>query len=173
MEKELEARGIRIAVLGPECSGKSTLCGDMAEHFAAKVVDEFAVEYLQQRKGRAYDTSDLVRIAHVQAKRNRLAEAALVVCDTEMSTMAIWAEDKLGQIPERILDLECEQVFDHYLLCSPDMPWEPGPFREDVENRGRLFRSYEERLRQLNRQFTVLEGDRSLRLQRVEAFLSK
>ncbi len=172
METGVQEQSLRIAIVGPECSGKTTLCADIKKATDCFVVDEFAREYMSQRKGRVYDHKDLIRMAHVQAKRNKAATGALHVCDTEMTTLAIWAQKKLGGIPPRILELEREQVFDHYFLCSPEMPWEPDPLRENETSRDELFESYSERLGHLNRPFVVLEGSAEERLQKVLSVLT-
>lgn len=171
MEKGVPEHCIRIAVIGPECSGKSTLCAAIKEKTDCSVVDEFAREYLSQRKGRVYDHKDLVRIAHVQAKKNKSAAGELVVCDTEVTTMAIWAQEKIGGIPPRILELEREQVFDHYILCVPEMPWEADDLRENEKDRDKLLEAYKERMKMLGRDFTLVSGNQDQRLELAMALL--
>ena len=165
MEKGVQEHSIRIAVIGPECSGKSTLCAAIKEATGCFVVDEFAREYLAQRKGRVYDHKDLVRIAHVQAKKNATATGEIIICDTEVTTVAIWAQEKLGGIPPRILELEREQVFDHYILCIPEMPWEADGLRENEKDRDKLLEAYKARLTMLGRDFTLVSGTPDQRLE--------
>jgi nicotinamide riboside kinase len=167
MEKGVQEQSLRIAILGPECSGKSTLCAAIKEKTDCFVVDEFGREYLGQRKGRVYNHQDLVRIAHVQAKRNKAAVGELIICDTEVTTVAIWAQEKLGGIPPRILELEREQVFDHYVLCIPDMPWEADGLRENEKDRDKLLEAYKERLKMLGRNFTIVSGTEDHRLELI------
>lgn len=171
MEEGVQEHSVRIAVLGPECSGKSTLCADIKEKSDCFVVDEFAREYLRQRKGREYDYQDLIRIAHVQAKRNNAATGELVICDTEGTTIAIWAQEKLGGIPPRILELEREQLFDHYILCTPEMPWEADGLRENEKDRDILLELYKKRLKMLGREFIMVSGPENQRLEQVLALV--
>jgi nicotinamide riboside kinase len=55
----------KIVVIGPESTGKSTLCERLALHFRTKWVPEFAREYLLNH-GKAYDYGDLLKIAKGQ-----------------------------------------------------------------------------------------------------------
>ena len=53
---------LRIAITGPESSGKTTLAKNLAKVFSAAYIPEFARQYLQE-KGLKYDQWDLDEIA--------------------------------------------------------------------------------------------------------------
>jgi len=55
----------KIVVIGPESTGKSTLCSQLAEHYKTCWCPEFAREYLLETKGK-YSFADLLNIAHGQ-----------------------------------------------------------------------------------------------------------
>jgi nicotinamide riboside kinase len=55
----------KIVVIGPESTGKSTLCEGLARHFHTDWVPEYAREYLQTH-GMAYTYEDLTTIARGQ-----------------------------------------------------------------------------------------------------------
>ena len=53
---------IRIAITGPESSGKTTLCQSLSEHFNVDFIPEFARTYLEITDGK-YKQPDLDEIA--------------------------------------------------------------------------------------------------------------
>ena len=58
----------KIVVIGPESTGKSTLCEQLAAHFKTEWVPEFAREYLLEL-GRPYNYDDLLIIAKGQLEQ--------------------------------------------------------------------------------------------------------
>ena len=55
----------KIVVIGPESTGKSTLCGYLADYYNTLWCPEFAREYLLEN-GTAYTIDDLITIAKGQ-----------------------------------------------------------------------------------------------------------
>lgn len=164
---------LKIAIVGPESSGKTTLCQALAAHFAAPWVPEFAREYLEAREGR-YAQADLLSIAAGQCAGEDLAMqlgAPLVICDTDMITIRIWSEEKFGGCDARIVELAEHRHYDHWLLCRPDFPWEPDPLRENPHDRDRLFAVYQDMLERLGKPFTIIEGIRERRVGDAVAFI--
>lgn len=159
---------LRIAVVGPESSGKSTLCCLLAERLEAPCVDEFARAYLE-RLGRPYVESDLLRIARGQCAREDAAAPRarrLIVCDTDMITIRIWSREKFGHCDPQLERLARERHYDLWLLCMPDIPWEADPLRENPHDRDRLFDAYLAALRELAKPFVVVGGGAEERLHR-------
>lgn len=155
----------RIAVTGPESSGKTSLAERLAQEFGLAFVPEYAREYLIQRDGK-YTQSDLVQIAEGQVKLWSEAKSARgFVADTEMLVMKIWSDFKYGETDPVILSLLQKQHFDHYFLCYPDIPWEEDPLREHPEQRLELFELYLKELQDRKLPFTILKGDLSQRLE--------
>ncbi len=150
---------IRIAVTGPESTGKTTLSCALADHFQAPWHREYAREYLN-RLQRSYTYEDLSIIAQKQMElRNSESYDQLVIHDTENLVLRIWAEFNYKKCPTIIEQLLSKQVYDHYFLCSPDgIDWEADPLREHPEQRETLFEIYERYLEDLPVQYTVLKG---------------
>lgn len=166
---------LRIAIVGPESSGKTTLCGALAVHFQASLVHEFARAYLGPREGR-YDRADLLLIAEAQCAAEDTAmreDAPVVFCDTDMVTIRIWSEEKFGACDPRIIRLSEERHYDHWLLCSPDMPWEQDPLRENPLDRDRLFSVHEALLNKLGKPYTIIQGENPLRMRTAIARVSE
>ncbi len=55
----------KIVIIGPESTGKSTLCRQLADHYKTLWVPEFAREYLKEN-GTNYTYEDLLNIAKGQ-----------------------------------------------------------------------------------------------------------
>ncbi len=153
----------RIAFTGPESCGKTTIAKRFATHVDGIYAEEFARTYLEQRNGH-YDEPDLLTIAQGQlALWNEIN--GILVADTEMLVLKVWSEVRFGRTNPVIEAFLNSQDFDHYFLCSPDIPWEPDPLREHPEQRQELFALYRDTLVALNLPFTVLKGSIEERLQ--------
>jgi nicotinamide riboside kinase len=152
----------RFAFTGPESCGKTTIAKRFATQIEGSYVQEFAREYLEARNGE-YSAEDLVNIARGQSARWE-ESSGILVADTEMLVLKLWSEVRFGQTDTFIDQALNTQHFDHYFLCSPDIPWEPDPLREHPEQRHELFALYHEKLLALNFPFTVLKGSVEERL---------
>ena len=155
---------MRIALTGPESTGKTTLAVLLAEYLGATCIPEFARSYLLERQG-IYDQSDLLAIAKGQLNlwvQNE--KAPRLVSDTEMIVLKIWSEFKYGEVDPFILDALSNQRFDHYFLCYPDIAWEEDPLREHPEQRMELFALYLKELQERRLPFTVVKGETFTRL---------
>jgi len=154
----------RIAITGPESSGKTKLASDLANYFKVEFVPEFAREYLLAQNCE-YDFSDLDKIAegHLHSIENAKSTNPLIV-DTDMLVMHIWSMVKYGKVSSLIQKKLNEQRFDLYILCDIDIPWESDPLRENEYDRDDLFQLYYKKLRDLNVNFIVVKGSPKERL---------
>jgi NadR type nicotinamide-nucleotide adenylyltransferase len=158
----------KIVVIGPESTGKSTLCGYLANYYNTLWCPEFAREYLLEN-GTTYTINDLVTIAKGQLtaikkyiedleKRNATSNTPTpLIIDTDMYVMKVWSEYVFGNCPSFILDEINKQEFDLYLLCKPDIPWVKDELREypDEKPRQELFQIYKDIL--INQQTPWIE----------------
>ena len=156
-------KNIKIALTGPESSGKTTMAKWISEHFSYQIIGEYAREFLSENGN--YVKEDLNTMALEQFKRN-CAQPPIVV-DTEMLVMKIWCEEKYQHCTKEIEQLLKEQEMDHYFLCSPDIPWEEDPLRENPKDRNRLFTLYENNLIEKGWPYSVLKGSVEERKQEV------
>jgi nicotinamide riboside kinase len=163
---------IRIAITGPECCGKSTLCNWLSERiFDARVVKEYAREYLQKKGNNyAYSQEDVLLIAR---KTSELLTKAFksncdaLIVDTDFYVLDIWWRERYGESNEEISLMKETYDFDLYLVCQPDLPWEADPLRENEEDRDRLFALYMEDLFNDGKTVEVVKGTGELRMQEV------
>ncbi len=171
----------KIVVIGPESTGKSTLCRQLAEHFETVWCPEYAREYLLTN-GKDYSYTDLLAIAKGQiAGEENWAEllekrAAPLLeqdydipyfIDTNMVVMKVWAEFVFNKCHPYIEEQLAKRKYDHYLLCEPDLEWEKDELREypDLETREKLFFIYKNYLEQQSIPWTLIKGKNEDRIQ--------
>lgn len=150
----------KIVILGPESTGKSTLCEQLAAHFKSSWVPEYARTYLEGT-GNAYTYDDLWEIAKGQLEWEEAAsekagsgktgsrewevgrsltsphspiaanEPALpLFIDTDCYVIKIWSEISFNKCDNRILTQIARADYDLYLLCNTGLPWAADPLRE-------------------------------------------
>ncbi len=164
----------KIVIVGPESTGKSTLCEQLAHHYNTLWCPEYAREYLLKH-GMDYTYDDLLTIAKGQIeleekfieevrktessrdrKENLLSfdstglsdfrTPRLLFIDTDMYVMKVWCEFVFGDCHQFILNQIVERSYDLYLLCNVDLPWVKDELREypDLETRNKLYFIYKD-----------------------------
>lgn len=165
----------RVSITGPESTGKSWLAKQLAKHYQTAYVDEYSVEYLK-KFGASYTIKDVELIAQGQLeKENKLAKSAfkLLFCDTDLLVNKIWSQVVFKEVPEWIEYQLKNHHYELFLLCSPDISWEEGPFRENPDNRKELFKLYENELKRMGANFKVVKGSGFLRFENALKFVSE
>ena len=169
----------RIAITGPESTGKSMLAEELAAHYETVWVPEYAREYLEIL-GKPYGEKDILLIARGQlAAEESLAGKAnrFLFCDTELLVTKIWSDVKYSRCHPWILETIEKQRYDLYLLCDIDLPWQYDPLREHPDQRQFLFDLYYRELNERKFPFGVVHGtgpDRMKNAARlIERFISK
>jgi len=157
----------KIAITGPESTGKSSICEALQLHFGGIVVPEFAREYLSNKTDR-YTFEDVEFIAREQLKREQSAfgtQHEFLFCDTDLLVIRIWMEHVFGKCPQWIIDESLGTQYDFTLLMNIDLPWEDDPLREHPHQRELLFQKYLDALKNSGRPFTVVSGNGTERIQ--------
>jgi len=176
---------VKIVVIGPESTGKSSLCEALAKHYQTEWCPEFAREWLLTH-GKQYDYNDLLTIARgqlaledkyseslqkVESKKSRLP----LFIDTDMYVMKVWCEFVFSQCHSFILDQIVARKYQLYLLCNTDLPWVKDELREypDLETRQRLYHMYKDIMVNQSTQWVDISGDYEERLQIAIAAVDK
>jgi NadR type nicotinamide-nucleotide adenylyltransferase len=165
----------KIAIIGPESTGKSTLSKALAAHFNEPFVPEYGRKYLEEN-GSHYNPSDLLAISKGMViwedKMTSIAKN-LLFCDTDLIMMKVWYEVKYGECHPWVLNHLASYPYDFYLLCTPDLPWEADPLRENPEIREELFEKYKSNLALLQMPYTIITGENRLEqaIEGVDDFL--
>ena len=152
---------LKVAIVGPESTGKSTLSSQLARHYHTAWVPEYAREYIDQLH-RPYKEQDLLKIAQGQlAYEDQMEKKAerLLICDTNLIVIKIWSEFKYGRCDPWILDQVKHRHYDLHLLMDVDLPWQKDPQREHPHLRQQLFDIYYRELKTINVSFKVINGN--------------
>ncbi len=164
---------IKVVVIGPESTGKSSLCAELAEHFSAQWCPEYAREHLTVH-GKAYGYDDLLTIAQKQlALEDKYTNEALnndqslLFIDTDMYVMKVWCEYVFQKCHHYILEQITQRQYDLYLLCDTDLPWVQDELREYPADgpRKELFQIYKDLLINQSTPFVIINGNYQERLQ--------
>jgi len=156
----------KIAVTGPESTGKSLLCEQLADHYNTLYVPEYAREYVDCLD-RPYRKEDILVIAREQVAREARAEASangFLFCDTELIVARIWEKYKYGTCHPWILRQIEQNRYGLYLLCDIDLPWDPDPQREYPHMRGFFFDWFRRELDGHAFPYRIISGNKQERL---------
>ena len=116
----------RVAILGAESSGKSTLAQRLAAHFQTEWVPEYGRTYCEGKDAVTLGSHDFEAIAWGQAtwEEERAAQATrLLICDTELHTTCTWSDLIVGSRPTWMTDAARNRRYDAVLLLEADVPW--------------------------------------------------
>ena len=165
---------VRIALIGPESSGKTTLCKELAEHFQTCWVPEFARDYISNLN-RHYTKEDIIYCAEKQMEsEDKLIKNAnkILFSDTELIICKVWLLDVFGECPEWIEQKINEHKYDLYLLTSPDLPFISDAVRENPHRRQYFFDWYKAELEKRNFQYKIIDGPKEERFNKaIESIL--
>jgi NadR type nicotinamide-nucleotide adenylyltransferase len=160
----MSSGGKRIAVFGPESTGKTRLAEKLAAHFGVPWVPEYAREFWDAHGG--ITLTDVPVIAQEQWRREdeaaSRASSGLLICDTEALTTVLWSDLLYGSCPEDIrlvAEHRCRQ-YSLYLLLQIDVGFEPDPQRSfpNPADRIRTARLWREALARRGLPFVEIHG---------------
>ena len=173
---------IKVVVIGPESTGKSSLCEQLANHYNTEWVKEYAREYLLTN-GTEYSYDNLLEIAKgqfalenaaIQLVENKATNTSasnssseIILLDTNMYVLKVWCEFVFEKCHPWILNQIVENSYDLYLLCDVDLPWIKDELREypDLEIRERLYRHYKDLLVNQSTPWVNISGNYQQRLE--------
>ncbi len=187
----------KFVVIGPESTGKSTLCNQLAEHYNTFWVPEYAREYLL-KNGTGYSYEDLLTIAKGQIELEEAVgngvsgiskkpeatnivhhtsyithSGSLLFIDTNMYVMKVWCEYVFNKCHNWILNRIAERHYDGYLLCNPDLDWVPDSLREypDKTTREKLYCFYKDLMINQPVSWVDINGNYSERFEKAIRFI--
>jgi|SRR5690554_1339699 len=165
----------KIAIVGPESSGKSALAEALANQYKEPFVREYAREYLLKQNN-IYNESDLVEIAKGQLKLEKeQAKKAkkFLFCDTTLLVIEVWSAYKYGRVHPNILQNYKPNDYALHLLLKPDLIYQDDPLRENpsIEERKNLFDIYHQKLLDTNANFEIIGGKGKQRFKNAQKAL--
>jgi nicotinamide riboside kinase len=165
---------IRIAVTGPESTGKSSLVSQLAQHYGCPFIHEYAREYLANLN-RPYTALDVETIARKQMELEDSisSNSQNIFYDTDLLVCRIWMEVVFGACPDWLIAESRNQRYSYTLLMNIDLPWEPDPLREHPHLREEIFTRYRNALIEDERPFTIISGMNEDRLENAKTAIDK
>ncbi len=151
---------IKIAVVGPESTGKSTMSAYLADHYQTVWVPEYAREYCEKLTAPC-TWGDEVNMFYgqLQLEEKLMPQAnKLLICDTTFITVKIWSDYTFGQSPQEVLDELPKHPYNLYLLLNIDLPWEEDPLRDFPHMREHFMEVWHRELQSLNASYAVISG---------------
>lgn len=165
----------KIALLGAESTGKTTLAQMLARRLGAPWVPEYGRELWEEKDGRL-EFEDLERIADEQLRREaELApDSGVLVCDTNASTTELWSRRLFGRASPRLVELAAATAGDYVtFLCDDDFDWVQDGTRESALARTEFHRLVKADLDRRGIYYEALRGTLDERVRQVEAALSR
>jgi NadR type nicotinamide-nucleotide adenylyltransferase len=169
---------IKIAVVGPESTGKSTMSIFLADHYNTVWVPEYARCYCEKLTEPPTWQDEINMFNGQLALEAELLPQAnkLLICDTTFITVKIWSDEMFGQSPREVLDELPKHPYDLYLLLNIDLPWEDDPLRDFPHKREHFMDVWYKELDALNANYVLISGTDDDRYKSavaaVEAFIA-
>ena len=145
---------MRIGIIGPESTGKSTLAQHLAQELGGTLIPEYAREYVAKKGTPEVTWDELCGIAKQQIQEMaslESSEAKVVIFDTELIITKVWFDYAFGRVPDWLEEAIKKYPMDKYYLCQPDIPWIADPTRSNGSDqiRWELYHRYEQEIQQL------------------------
>jgi len=163
----------RVAVVGPESRGKSTLAKFLAARFETKYAAEYARTYLD-----AAPTDITAGALQTLARGHRASENAvaeqcsgLLFCDTDTLTTKLYAQLFLGSVPAEIESYAADDRYALTLVTAATDDWVPDPqrYQPDYAARAEFSRACVLELDRLGRRYVLPNGSWEERTARAVA----
>jgi NadR type nicotinamide-nucleotide adenylyltransferase len=169
--------GIRICLIGPEATGKTTFAARVALRLGVPWAAEYAREYAETR-GNELTAADVEPIARGEiANLDAAGAGEAAILDTDLISTVVYARHYYGACPEWIEEEARRRKADLYLLLDTDLEWTPDPARDSPgDAREDLFDAFRGALDEFETRWEIVSGDWDERwaavLERCERALS-
>jgi nicotinamide riboside kinase len=180
MEENLRQQNtelIKIALFGPESTGKTTLAMQLADYYQTAWVPEFARDYLQRKwdKDQSICTiDDMLPIAYGQTaleNKSLLRANKYLFCDTNLMVTKVFSEVYYNYCDPLLDKAAQEHEYDLFFLTDIDVPWEKDDLRDNPDERASVFTIFKQSLITNKKPFITLSGDKNLRLKKATAII--
>ncbi len=168
-----EQMHFKVGIIGPESTAKSTLSQQLAKHFGAGYIPEYARTYIENL-AHPYTYQDVENIAQHQIQQLNTSQSLnlqtskpsnLLFYDTELIITKVWFLHKYNRCPDFLLEALKQNPIDFYLICAPDLPFIPDPLRENPNLRDYLFEWYLREIQAQNKPYAIVSGINQARIE--------
>lgn len=166
----------KVSILGAECTGKSTLCRDLAHHFNTICVGEYMRSYLQNKPaGYICQYDDLLPIAIGQMTheihQSQFAHRYLF-CDTSVFEIMTYAYWYFNDCPNEIIAMVKQSNYDLILLTDDKgITWQADGMRDLPHGREAMRAFFIKHLDNHGLTYHHISGDKQSRINQVERLL--
>ena len=169
-------RILRIALIGAESTGKTTLCEALAAHYDTVWVAEYGREHWENKiaaqntppgETPAWSDDEFIHIAEEQQRReNDAATRAnrVLICDTNAFATATWFERYAGTRHPEVDAIGARDQVDLYLIPSPDVPFVQDGVRDGEKIREWMHDRFLELIRANGTPYVLITGAWDARL---------
>jgi NadR type nicotinamide-nucleotide adenylyltransferase len=170
---------IKIAVVGPESTGKSTMSAYLAAHYHTIWVPEYARGYCEKLTEPPTWQDEINMFYGQLALEAELLPKAnkLLICDTTFITVKVWSDQIFGKSPQEVVDELPKHPYDLYLLLDIDLPWQDDPLRDFPHMREHFMNVWHKELQALNARYVLISGTDEDRytsaIEAIDAFIGK
>ncbi len=165
----------KIAIVGPESTGKSTMSAYLAKHYNTVWVPEYAREYCDKlTEPPTWQDEVNMFYGQLALEKEILPNAnKILICDTTFITVKIWSDYTFGESPREVLDELPKHPYDLYLLLNIDLPWEEDPLRDFPYMREHFMEVWVKELQALDANYVTISGTGPERYDRAVAAIDQ
>ena len=151
---------LKIAIVGPESTGKSTMSEYLAEYYHTVWVPEYARGYCEKlTEPPTWQDEINMFYGQIALEKEYLPKAnKILICDTTFITVKIWSDYTFGRSPQEVLDELPRHHYDLYLLLNIDLPWQEDPLRDFPHMRDHFMDVWYKELNALNANYVTISG---------------
>lgn len=164
----------RVAILGGESSGKTTLAAALAAHYRTLWVPEYLREFTETH-GRPPLEAEQIGVARTQLERERQAwrqATDFLFCDTTPLMIAIYSDFCFGTVDAELARLERQHGYDFTIVTAPDIAWvADGLQRASDQVRQAIHQAVVGRLQAAGTPFLLVCGSLEQRLRQTVSYL--
>ena len=169
---------IKIAMYGPESTGKTTLASQLADEFNTNWIPEFARDYLQEKwnsKQEICSQDDLIPIAIGQTHHeNEALEKAnkILFCDTNLLATKVFSDMYFNHCDAILERAAKKHKYDLIFLTDIDIPWEKDDLRDKPNDRENVLAIFEKALIDFEKPYIKLSGNKQERFEKASKIIT-
>lgn len=160
----------KIAILGAESTGKTTLCMLLAKKYNTVFVNEHARDYFNKINIDGCNINDLINIAKQQLRleKETIKKATRILfCDTSLITIKIWSQLEFNQVPKFIANQINKNNYDYYFILNNEVPWIEDPLRKNKFSRDLIFEMNITEVKKLTSNYLIIGNNKKELLKKI------
>lgn len=149
----------KIAIIGGESCGKTTLSKQLANHFNSQFSKEFALNLISTSDKLTFKDMELILHSQYAQNLSLLSDSGpIFVSDTEAITTKIWSKFLFNKYPTSSQWFIDNQDFDKYILLEPVLEWKSDIHRLAPNHRDWFHNQFLLELNNNNKKYTTLNN---------------